>query len=100
MNSPVVSNGDTIGDCILSALARRGLLVLSGDGGACGYLAGDCCRLGDPDARPWRWRLLRLRSRILVVRLMLSSEAGDSVRQGTETFDGRLLSLSLASLSL
>lgn len=104
MYSPVVSNGETTGDGVRSALGTalgmRGLDIRSGEEGGGGAWPGDGCRRGEPELRPWRCKLFLLRSRQLGVRLRVCSEEGDSVRQFPGMPDEtKLLSLSLASLS-
>ncbi len=103
MYSPVVSNGETMGDGAPSALetvpGMRGLDIRNGEEGGGGPRPGDGCRRGEPELKPWRCRLFRLRSRQLVARLRVCS-GGDSVRQFPNKPDEiKLLSLSLASLS-
>lgn len=97
-NSVVVSSGDIIGEGLISgAIGKRGFETLRGEEGAL-IRAGDCCRRGD--GMPGRIRLLRCRSRELVVLLNPVSEAGDSVLLAPDKIeDGKLLSLSPASLS-
>ena len=82
-----------------SPLGNRGLFMRKGEGGGGGYLPGDW-RRGDPDPRPCKCMLLRLRSLVLVVLLRAVSDAGESLRQLFDKIDDvRLASLSLASLS-
>lgn len=100
MKSPVVRRGDVDGEGIVSPLGKRGLDNRRGDCGAGPLLPGDRCRWGEGDI-PGKMRLLRFLSLTLAARPKPPlSEDGDSVRFAPATTeDGRLLSLSPASLS-